>query len=113
MTQFASGRHGATQLFGSSKGYIGSESYGKLTSDLRDSPEAVVLLDEFEKAHPEVHKNFLTAWNDGFVTEASDGKHISTSAGDLYADHKRRDRCPRVRSAPRILSKPTSCGASP
>jgi ATP-dependent Clp protease ATP-binding subunit ClpA len=79
MTQLASGGHGATQLFGSSKGYVGSDSYGKLTSGLRDSPDAVVLLDEFEKAHPDVHKNFLTAWNDGFVTEASDGKHISTS----------------------------------
>lgn len=79
MTQLASGGHGATQLFGSSKGYVGSDSYGKLTAGLRDSPEAVVLLDEFEKAHPDVHKNFLTAWNDGFVTEASDGKHISTS----------------------------------
>jgi ATP-dependent Clp protease ATP-binding subunit ClpA len=80
MTQFASGGHGATQLFGSSKGYIGSDSYGKLTAALRDSPDAVVLLDEFEKAHPDVHKNFLTAWNDGFVTEASDGKHIPTSS---------------------------------
>jgi ATP-dependent Clp protease ATP-binding subunit ClpA len=79
MTQFASGGHGATQLFGSSKGYVGSDSYGKLTSGLRDSPEAVVLLDEFEKAHADVHKNFLTAWNDGFVTEASDGKQISTT----------------------------------
>jgi ATP-dependent Clp protease ATP-binding subunit ClpA len=79
MTQLASGGHGATQLFGSSKGYVGSDTYGKLTSGLRDSPDAVVLLDEFEKAHPDVHKNFLTAWNDGFVTEASDGRHISTS----------------------------------
>jgi ATP-dependent Clp protease ATP-binding subunit ClpA len=79
MTQFASGGHGATQLFGSSKGYVGSDSYGKLTAGLRDSPGAVVLLDEFEKAHPDVHKNFLTAWNDGFVTEASDGNHISTT----------------------------------
>ena len=79
MTQLASGGHGATQLFGSSKGYVGSDSYGKLTSGLRDSPDAVVLLDEFEKAHADVHKNFLTAWNDGFVTEASDGKQISTS----------------------------------
>ncbi len=79
MTQFASGGHAATQLFGSSKGYIGSDTYGKLTAELRDAPDAVVLLDEFEKAHPDVHKNFLTAWNDGFVTEASDGKHISTS----------------------------------
>jgi len=79
MTQFSSGGHGATQLFGSSKGYVGSDSYGKLTAALRDSPDAVVLLDEFEKAHADVHKNFLTAWNDGFVTEASDGRHISTS----------------------------------
>lgn len=79
MTQFSSGGHGATQLFGSSKGYVGSDSYGKLTAGLRDSPEAVVLLDEFEKAHPDVHKKFLTAWNDGFVTEASDGKHVSTT----------------------------------
>jgi ATP-dependent Clp protease ATP-binding subunit ClpA len=36
-------------------------------------------LDEFEKAHADVHKNFLTAWNDGFITEASDGTHVSTS----------------------------------
>ncbi|MGA3281246.1 MAG: AAA family ATPase [Smithella sp.] len=79
MTQFASGGHGATQLFGSSKGYVGSDTYGKLTGSLRDTPDALVLLDEFEKAHPEVHKNFLTAWNDGFITEASDGKQISTT----------------------------------
>jgi ATP-dependent Clp protease ATP-binding subunit ClpA len=79
MTQFSSGGHGATQLFGSSKGYVGSDTYGKLTGALRESPDAVVLLDEMEKAHAEVHKNFLTAWNDGFITEASDGKQISTT----------------------------------
>jgi ATP-dependent Clp protease ATP-binding subunit ClpA len=39
----------------------------------------VILLDEFEKANPDVHKNFLTAWNDGFITEASDGRQISTT----------------------------------
>jgi ATP-dependent Clp protease ATP-binding subunit ClpA len=38
-----------------------------------------VLLDEFEKAHPDVHKRFLTAWNDGFVTETSDGARIPTT----------------------------------
>jgi ATP-dependent Clp protease ATP-binding subunit ClpA len=79
MTQFASGGHGATQLFGSSKGYVGSDNYGKLTAGLRDAPDAVVLLDEIEKAHADVQKNFLTAWNDGFITEASDGKQISTT----------------------------------
>lgn len=79
MTQFAAGSHSATQLFGMTKGYVGSDSYGKLTGGLRDQPAAVVLLDEIEKAHPEVLKGFLTAWNDGFITEASDGKHISTA----------------------------------
>jgi ATP-dependent Clp protease ATP-binding subunit ClpA len=79
MTQFSSG-HAATQLFGASKGYVGSDSYGKLTSGLRDVPDAIVLLDEFEKAHTDVHKQFLTAWNDGFVTEASDGRQISTTS---------------------------------
>ena len=80
MTQFSSGAHAATQLFGTSKGYIGSDSYGKLTAALRDTPDAVVLLDEVEKAHGEVQKNFLTAWNDGFITEASDGQHIATTS---------------------------------
>ncbi|MBI0325887.1 AAA family ATPase [Burkholderia plantarii] len=79
MTQFSGGAHAATQLFGAAKGYVGSTTYGKLTAALRDTPDAVVLLDEIEKAHAEVHKNFLTAWNDGFVTEASDGRQISTT----------------------------------
>ena len=79
MTQFANGGFATTSLFGSPKGYAGSDNYGKLTAALRDKPQALVLLDEFEKAHPSVHKNFLTAWNDGFITEASDGRNISTS----------------------------------
>ncbi|MHB1737134.1 MAG: AAA family ATPase [Acidithiobacillus sp.] len=78
MTQFSRGMAG-TALFGSPRGYVGSDNYGKLTSGLRDSPDAVVLLDEIEKADPEIHKKFLTAWNDGFITEASDGKQISTT----------------------------------
>jgi ATP-dependent Clp protease ATP-binding subunit ClpA len=70
---------GANSLFGSPKGYVGSTTYGALTSALRDVPNAVVLLDEFEKAHPEVHKRFLTAWNDGFITELSDGAKLPTN----------------------------------
>lgn len=79
MTQFASGSHSLSQLFGMSKGYVGSDSYGKLTAGLRDTPNAVVLLDEIEKAHPDVLKAFLTAWNDGFITERSDGQVVSTT----------------------------------
>lgn len=78
MSQFGQ-PHAAASLFGQARGYVGSTSYGSLTAALRDTPNAVVLLDEFEKAHPEVHKRFLTAWNDGFVTEVSDGARVSTS----------------------------------
>jgi ATP-dependent Clp protease ATP-binding subunit ClpA len=77
MSQFGQA-HAAASLFGQARGYVGSTSYGSLTAALRDVPDAVVLLDEFEKAHPEVHKRFLTAWNDGFVTEVSDGAHVRT-----------------------------------
>lgn len=78
MTNFASA-HAASQLFGSPKGYVGSNTYGRLTGGLRDIPNALVLLDEIEKADPDVMKRFLTAWNDGFITEVSDGKAISTT----------------------------------
>ena len=78
MSQFGQ-PHAASSLFGQARGYVGSQSYGALTAALRDKPSAIVLLDEFEKAHPEVHKRFLTAWNDGFITEVSDGSHIATN----------------------------------
>jgi ATP-dependent Clp protease ATP-binding subunit ClpC len=78
MTQMNS-PHAATQLFGSPKGYVGSDTFGKLTGGLKETPDAVVLLDEIEKAHPEVFKKFLTAWNDGHVTEASTGAQVSTT----------------------------------
>ena len=71
--------HSAASLFGQAKGYVGSTTYGSLTAGLRDFPNSIVLLDEFEKAHSEIHKRFLTAWNDGFITEVSDGSKISTS----------------------------------
>ncbi|MBV9757087.1 MAG: ATP-dependent Clp protease ATP-binding subunit [Alphaproteobacteria bacterium] len=82
MTQFSS-LHAATQLFGSPKGYVGSDSYGRLTGSLKETPDAVVLLDEIEKAHPDVLKKFLVAWNDGHITEASDGQQVSTT-GALF-----------------------------
>jgi ATP-dependent Clp protease ATP-binding subunit ClpA len=78
MSQFGQA-HAAASLFGQARGYVGSTSYGSLTASLRDTPNCIVLLDEFEKAHPDVHKRFLTAWNDGFVTETSDGARISTT----------------------------------
>jgi ATP-dependent Clp protease ATP-binding subunit ClpA len=71
--------HAAQSLFGSPKGYVGSNSYGSVTAALRDIPNSIMLLDEFEKASTEVHKRFLTAWNDGFLTEVSNGAKIPTN----------------------------------
>jgi ATP-dependent Clp protease ATP-binding subunit ClpA len=95
-------QNSATTLFGSPRGYIGSDSYGQVTLALRTVPNAIMLLDEFEKADSEVHKRFLTAWNDGFVTETRDGAKLSTSEtifilttnatsrriGEMARDHK-------------------------
>jgi ATP-dependent Clp protease ATP-binding subunit ClpA len=78
MSQFGQ-PHAAASLFGQARGYVGSTSYGAITAALRDTPDCVILLDEFEKAHPEVHKRFLTAWNDGFITEVSDGARVATN----------------------------------
>lgn len=77
MSQFAQ-PHAVSNLFGQPRGFAGSEEYGMLTGKLRDFPNCIVLLDEFEKAHPEVHRRFLTAWNDGFITEGSDSAQVST-----------------------------------
>ncbi|MBD2745931.1 ATP-dependent Clp protease ATP-binding subunit [Microvirga sp. BT688] len=70
---------GAERLFGVPPGYSGSDRYGTLTGGLRDQPNSFVLLDEIEKAHVDVQKRFLTAWNDGFVTEASTGQKVPTN----------------------------------
>ncbi len=77
MAQFSQS-FAASNLFGQPRGYAGSEQYGLLTGKLRDTPNCIILLDEFEKAHPDVHKRFLTAWNDGFITEGSDSAQVST-----------------------------------
>jgi ATP-dependent Clp protease ATP-binding subunit ClpA len=78
MSQFGQ-PHAAASLFGQARGYVGSQNYGAMTAALRDVPNGIVLLDEFEKAHPDVHKRFLTAWNDGFITEVSDGARVATN----------------------------------
>lgn len=78
MAQYSQG-HAASSLFGQAKGFVGADSYGILTGALRDKPDRVIVLDEFEKADAEVHKRFLSAWNDGFVTEVSTGEKVSTT----------------------------------
>ncbi len=59
----------STSLFGVPAGLQGSGEPGLISRALRDTPNAIVLLDEFEKASRDIHLQFLSAWNDGFVTD--------------------------------------------
>ncbi|MGD9785496.1 MAG: AAA family ATPase [Hyphomicrobiaceae bacterium] len=68
--------HSASTLFGQPPEYRGGR--GQLSKALRDVPNSIILLDEFEKAHRDIHLRFLSAWNDGFITDLHDGLKYST-----------------------------------
>ena len=59
------------RLIGSPPGYVGSEEGGQLTEAVRANPYSVVLLDEVEKAHPDVFNLFLQLFDEGRLTDSS------------------------------------------
>ncbi|KAF8970173.1 P-loop containing nucleoside triphosphate hydrolase protein [Flammula alnicola] len=61
--------HTVSNLTGSPKGYVGYDHGGILTTKLKNNPEAIVLLDEIEKAHPDVLTVFLQLFDDGRITD--------------------------------------------
>lgn len=63
-------RHNISRLVGAPAGYIGYEEGGKLTEKIRRQPYSVILLDEIEKAHPEVFNILLQIMEDGELTDA-------------------------------------------
>jgi len=63
-------RHTVSRLIGAPPGYIGYDEGGQLTEAVRRRPYAVVLLDEFEKAHPEVFNVLLQVLDDGRLTDS-------------------------------------------
>jgi ATP-dependent Clp protease ATP-binding subunit ClpC len=63
-------KHAITRLVGSPPGYVGHEEEGQLTKAVRTKPYSVVLLDEIEKAHPEVFDLFLQVFDDGRLTDS-------------------------------------------
>ncbi len=62
-------RHAVSRLVGSPPGYVGYDEGGQLTEAVRRKPYAVVLLDEMEKAHPEVFNILLQVLEDGRLTD--------------------------------------------
>jgi len=62
-------RHNVARLIGSPPGYVGYEEGGKLTEAVRRRPYAVILLDEIDKAHPDVFNLMLQVLDDGRLTD--------------------------------------------
>jgi len=63
-------KHAVSRMVGAPPGYIGHDQEGQLTGKLRRRPHSVVLLDELEKAHPEVFDLFLQVFDAGRLTDA-------------------------------------------
>lgn len=68
-------RHAVARLIGSPPGYVGYEEGGQLTEKVRRHPFSVILLDEIEKAHPDVFNILLQVFDDGRLTDGK-GKTV-------------------------------------
>ena len=69
-------KHNVSRLVGAPPGYVGYEEGGQLTEAVRRKPYSVVLLDEIEKAHPDVYNLLLQVLDDGRLTD-SHGRTVS------------------------------------
>jgi ATP-dependent Clp protease ATP-binding subunit ClpC len=67
-------RHTASRLVGAPPGYVGYEDAGQLTEALRRRPYSIVVFDEIEKAHPEVHNMLLQIMEEGHLADAKGRK---------------------------------------
>ena len=63
-------RHSASRLVGAPPGYIGYDDAGQLTEALRRRPYSIVVFDEVEKAHPELHNMLLQIMEEGHLSDA-------------------------------------------
>lgn len=98
--------YSATSLIGPPRGYLGSTEGGILTRPLMENPRAVILFDEMEKAHPDLHTVFMTMLDEGYIEEQSTGTKVyldgaiiiftSNHAGREIADMTRMEKDPIV-----------------
>lgn len=85
-------KHSISKIIGSPPGYIGYGEGGQLTERVRQNPYSVVLLDEFEKAHPDIYNLLLQVFDEGWLTD-SEGQRVSfrdaiiIGTSNLGSDH--------------------------
>ena len=89
-------KHAVSKLIGSPPGYVGYDDAGQLTEKIRRKPYSVILLDEIEKAHPDVFNLFLQILDDGRIAD-SHGKIVNfentiivmtTNSGSEFSSNK-------------------------
>lgn len=69
-------KHSVSKIIGAPPGYVGHDEAGQLTEKVRRNPYSIILLDEIEKAHPDVQHMFLQILEDGRLTD-SKGRTVS------------------------------------
>ena len=69
-------KHSVSKMIGAPPGYVGHDDAGQLTQQIRQKPYSVVLIDEIEKAHPEVFNMLLQVFEDGRLTD-NKGREVS------------------------------------
>ncbi|HSW38615.1 MAG TPA: ATP-dependent Clp protease ATP-binding subunit, partial [Acidobacteriota bacterium] len=67
-------KHSVSKMIGSPPGYVGHEEGGQLTEKIKRNPYSVLLLDEIEKAHPDVYNILLQVFEDGQLTDSLGNK---------------------------------------
>ena len=92
-------KHTASRLVGAPPGYVGYEEGGQLTDAVHRKPYAVILLDEIEKAHPDIFHMLLQALDDGRMTDGQgrtvDFKNtVIIMTSNLGAEHLREKQMP-------------------
>ena len=107
-------KHAVSRLVGAPPGYVGYEEGGQLTEAVRRRPYTVVLLDEVEKAHPDVFNVLLQVMDDGRLTDGQ-GRTVDFKNAVLIMTSNipgRPRRAPRRRSSPSSSTASTTSSSS-
>ena len=95
-------RHTVSRLVGAPPGYVGYDDAGQLTDTVRRKSYCLILLDEIEKAHPEVFNMLLQIFDDGHLTDAK-GRQVDFRNTITHHDQQRRLRPHPPRDGARLL----------
>ncbi|MFH1541796.1 MAG: ATP-dependent Clp protease ATP-binding subunit [bacterium] len=98
-------RHTVSRLLGSPPGYVGSSEGGDLVNKVRKSPEQLILFDEIEKAHPDVHMTLLGILDDGVATSRTGARAHFDRSIIIMTSNARQEDLGRFHFPPEFLNR--------